>query len=1002
MNRIIFYITCVFFSFFISINEAHAQPSNDECDGAIEIPDVSNWCSAVAEFSNEEATESGFGTPFCFSDSDNDVWFKFTAIATDATITVIGASSPVLGGSMWEPEVALYTGDCSGTINTFGCATDFGGPDNNTIQLYEGGMVIGQEYYIRIDAGGTLGSFQLCIANYFAPVEPGSDCPIAAILCDKSPFVVQQVTGAGADPDEAVNTCLGGLGSNSESNSTWFTWTCAQSGTLEFTLTPTFPSDDLDFVVYELPNGIGDCTDKIDLRCMASGSFNFPSPCMGPTGLNASSTDVVENSGCNQPAPQDNFLAALDMEVGKSYALMVNNFTSTGNGFEIEFGGTGEFLGPQAEIEVDDPDAEICFTESVTFNDNSTFTLGALVGWEWNFGVDAVPATATGIGPHTVTWTTPGLKTAVLTVESDLGCIVVDVQTILVSPCCETLNAMTITSTVENSTCPFSDDGSIELVVTSNAPPHTFLWDDGFTSSSVFGLNLGDHTVTITNDAQCDTVLTFTTVAPPPFNLTPNITMPTCDGGQDGAIELISFGGTPPYQYQWQNSGVWTTDNTLTNIPVGVYNVILEDANGCQTSLDIQVDELELELQLGGTTSPSCFSLADGEIEIIIDNGLPPYQYDFNDGNGFQPNNTLSNIPAGTYIIDVLDANLCEGSFEIIVSEPPPVSVVTDGVNVSCFGAGDGTITATADGGVGNYTYQWSNNQSSPTISNLDPGTYTVTVLDGNGCDAIANFSITQPAELFIDVVDVENVICFGDETGSITVAGSGGNPPFQYSLDGVIFQDAESFIDIPAGTYTITILDILGCTDEVEATITQPVELIVDAGADQTIDLGFSANINSFYSPFGPVTYEWTPTDGLSCTDCPNPVASPVNTTTYIVTITDEDGCTATDQITINVVKNRPIYIPNAFSPNFDGTNDFFTVYGGPAAASIQALRVYNRWGALVFEAKDIPLNEPTLGWDGVFRGKVMNTGVFAFYTYIEFIDGEVVLYEGDLTLVK
>ena len=1001
MNRIFSYLAALIFCLTLATQKAYAQPTNDECAGAIEILDVTNWCSAVAEFSNAEVTQSGFDAPLCFSDAANDVWFRFTAVATDVTITVIGAASGALGGTLRQPEIAMYIGDCDGTINTVGCASDMG-IGNNTVQLYEGGLIIGQEYLIRIDAASSPGSFQLCIANYFAPVEPGSDCPVAAILCDKSSFTVQQVTGAGADPDEAAGSCLGGLGSTSESNSTWFTWTCAVNGTLEFTLTPTFPSDDLDFVVYELPNGIANCTDKIELRCMASGDFTFPSPCMGPTGLRESSTDFFEESGCAQPYPQDNFLSAIDMEVGKSYALLVNNFTSTGNGFEVDFGGSGEFLGPEADLETDEPDAEICYGESVTFNDNSTFALGTLVGWEWNFGVDAVPATASGIGPHDVTWDTPGLKTVVLTVESNLGCIVVDVETILVSPCCETINAMTIQDVIEITDCPGSQEGSISLTVVSNAPPHTFLWENNATTSSISNLTAGDYEVTITNDATCDTVLTYTVGGPPPFNITPQVTMATCNGGQDGAIELISFGGTPPYLYQWQNSGIWTSDNTLTNIPIGTYEVIVEDVLGCQTNLSVEVDELELDLILGGDTAPSCFSLADGEIVIELQNGLPPYQFDFNDGNGFQASNVLSNIPAGTYIIDVLDANLCEGNFEIIVSEPPPVSVVLDGQNVSCFGEGDGNIIANATGGVGNYTYSWSSGQTDSTISDLTPNTYTVTVLDGNGCDASASFTIVQPDELFIDLVEVIDVLCFGEETGAITVGGMAGNPPYQYSIDGVLFQDSPIFTDLVAGTYTFTILDSLDCTDEVQGTITQPAELVVDAGPDQRIDLGFSTNINAIHTPPLFVTHQWLPIEGLSCSDCPNPVASPVETTTYNITITDENGCTATDEITIEVVKNRPIYIPNAFSPNFDGFNDYFTVYGGPAAAKIQKLQIFNRWGAMVFEANDILLNEESLGWDGTFKGKAFSPDVFAFYTYIEFIDGEVVLYEGDLTITK
>ncbi|MDV7400187.1 hypothetical protein RZS08_52725, partial [Arthrospira platensis SPKY1] len=110
-----------------------------------------------------------------------------------------------------------------------------------------------------------------------------------------------------------------------ESNSTWFVWTAGSSGSLTFTLTPLNPPDDLDFVVYEYPNGPGNCAEKIPLRCMASS-------CQGPTGLNESSTDLAEPPNCN-PATQDNFLAALQMEEGKTYGVMVNNFSTTGMGF---------------------------------------------------------------------------------------------------------------------------------------------------------------------------------------------------------------------------------------------------------------------------------------------------------------------------------------------------------------------------------------------------------------------------------------------------------------------------------------------------------------------------------------------------------------------------------------------------------------------------------------------------------------------------------------------
>ena len=712
------------------------------------------------------------------------------------------------------------------------------------------------------------------------------------------------------------------------------------------------------------------------------------------------STDIVEMLNCSPG--DDNFVAPVDMVAGRSYALLINNFSSTGNGFNMEFGGTGTFLGPQPDIDININSTTTCFSEPVVFNDNSTFALGNLTGWEWTFGVDAVPATATGTGPHEVNWTTPGTKVIVLTVESDLGCIVVATETIIVDPCCETLNEITVSDVTNSILCPDSQDGFIDLTVTSNAEPHTFAWSTGATTSGINMLNPGDYQVTITNDATCEEIMNYTVGGPDQFDLNPIITMPTCNGGTDGAIELQTFGGTFPYEYSF-NNGAFTTDNKFENIPIGVYTVLVRDANGCETNLTIEVNELVLELELGGTTEPSCFSLADGAIEIEISNGVPPYQYDFNLGNGFQTSNILDNIPAGTYTVDVLDANLCEGHFEIIVSEPPPLSVEMVVTNVSCFGEADGSIFANATGGVGNYVYSWSTGSTDDTVTPLDVGTYSVTVLDGNGCDFEAEATVAQPPELFIDITNIIDVICFGEETGSIAVQGSGGNPPYQYSVDDVIFQDENFFENLPAGTHVITIIDQLGCTDEVEGTIDQPEELIVDAGEDQTIDLGFSTDITTTVFPaFTNVDYAWEPIDFLSCTDCPRPEASPVNTTTYTVTITDETGCTDTDEVTIFVNKVRPIYIPNAFSPNFDGFNDYFTAFGGPAARQIKELRVFNRWGALVYEATDIPLSEPTLGWDGTFKGRDLPPDVFAYYLIVEFIDNEEILYEGDVTIVK
>jgi hypothetical protein len=314
----------------------------------------------------------------------------------------------------------------------------------------------------------------VCVNNYNPPVEPTSDCPQASILCDKSAFVVQKVSGAGSnnlEMEDAVCFENGAPGIN-ESNSTWFVWTCSQSGTLEFTLSPINLPDDLDFVVYRLPNGIGNCNGKQLLRCMASGEGPpYPSPCLGPTGLRAGDNDISEDAGCSDSG-DDAWLRPLDMVQGETYALVVNNFSQTGNGFSVQFGGTGQFLGPQADFNTI-PDA-VCLDVPVVIEDASSFPIGAITGWNWSFGADATPQTATGKGPHTVKFATPGIHPIVMKLQTDLGCRVTDIKNVLVYP------DVDIDTLVAYPDCNGTANGEVKIDnITSGTPPYLFSWNGG-------------------------------------------------------------------------------------------------------------------------------------------------------------------------------------------------------------------------------------------------------------------------------------------------------------------------------------------------------------------------------------------------------------------------------------------------------------------------------------------------------------------------------------------
>jgi len=583
------------------------------------------WCSASGEYTNVGATASGFPQAACFSNANNDVWFSFTAVATDITVTAIGAVPFDSGGTLNNPAVALYSGDCGGAIDELACEADL--INNNIVELNEGDLTVGQTYYIRVNGrSNNTGTFQLCVNNFYPPVDPGPDCAAASFLCDTSPFTVQSVTGAGADPDEAAGTCLGENGTQSENNSTWFTWTAANNGMLTFVLTPTNPEDDLDFVVYELAGN--SCGSKEVLRCMASGDFpGGNANCLGPTGLAVGSTDTEELFNCDGPG-DDNFLAPLQMEIATTYALLVNNFTSTGNGFSIAFGGTGQFVGPNAQFS-DDVTGTVCAGESITFTDNSTFNVGNITSREWNFGLGAVPQTATGVGPHTVQFTQPGNISVVLQLETDLGCLVSHVVDYPIDACCDGINEMFASFMQINLDCADDADGAIDVSVSGGTPPFEFAWSTGDTSEDLADLIPGNYDVTISDQIGCETIFDIDVDGPPLFDFAGALTEPTCGGGTDGLIDLTLGGATPPYTFVWTQNGAPFGGNTedLVDIPIGDYAVVITDANGCQIDSSFVVNELQLELSPDANiVEPSCNGASDGTIELDVQNGQKMYR----------------------------------------------------------------------------------------------------------------------------------------------------------------------------------------------------------------------------------------------------------------------------------------------------------------------------------------------------------------------------------------
>lgn len=309
-------------------------------------------------------------------------------------------------------------------------------------------------------------------------------------------------------------------------------------------------------------------------------------------------------------------------------------------------------------------------------------------------------------------------------------------------------------------------------------------------------------------------------------------------------------------------------------------------------------------------------------------------------------------------------------------------------------------VSTVLDAGV-QSDYTWSTGATTPTIEVNTPGTYSVTVTDTLGCVGSATVSVMEE-DLVATVVGVPPT-CAGDADGSLAVQDvSGSAGPFQYALDGGPLQDTPIFNGLAAGDYEVSVIDPKGCSYQELITLDDPPPLLIDL--DPQIDLlaGDSVQLSPVITP-DPEAVRWEPAQGLSCTDCLNPIASPSETTAYSLTAEDANGCRVTAEVLITVDNARIVYIPNAFSPNGDGVNDFFTIFGGgDRIRQIDRLLIFDRWGGQVFEVTPLMPGDEQAGWDGTQNGLQCKPGVYVFFAEITFNDGVTEIFKGDLTLLR
>lgn len=344
---------------------------------------------------------------------------------------------------------------------------------------------------------------------------------------------------------------------------------------------------------------------------------------------------------------------------------------------------------------------------------------------------------------------------------------------------------------------------------------------------------------------------------------------------------------------------------------------------------------------------------------------------------------------------------LCDGTTytdDVTVEVGAELTVDSTIVDVSCGGAGDGTISIEIDGGLEPYTYEWSTGATGvTTLEGLDGGTYTVTVTETGGCSRTYTFTVEEPETLVAEATDIVNNPCNGYEDGSVHIDVSGGTLPYTYSLDGGTPTIVDTFEDLPAGDYTVTVTDASGCTTEVEFTITEPILFTADLTADNTFILAGQGVVITLTTSLPDIeSVTWDP-DVCEVDPCFIIVDTPYYTTTYTVTVVNDQGCIAVDTITIFVEVAPEVFFPSAFSPNGDLFNDVF--FGNGYNITDYHLIIYNRWGNVVYETNTYA---DGVGWDGKVDGVEQEIGTYVWFVTAGFGDGQAFTGTGNVILVR
>ncbi|MBP7272588.1 MAG: gliding motility-associated C-terminal domain-containing protein [Saprospiraceae bacterium] len=644
-----------------------------------------------------------------------------------------------------------------------------------------------------------------------------------------------------------------------------------------------------------------------------------------------------------------------------------------------------------------------CGQDSIQLFGNSS-TSGAVLSW-------------TGPDPNFITTTNnPFVHTAgvyTLTVNAN-GCTNTDTAVVMSLGAFPSVTASADTINID------CNDPSAQLVVSPASPNNTYRWllpngtvlaNMPTTTTSNSGAFIAEAT-TASGCVGRDTVIVLADFQAPQLSASADTLKCVGDSVQ---IFLNNTTVAQTAIYQWTNINGFSSmlEDPFVQTS-GTYNVIATATNGCKDTLAVQVVALPMpQLGINGediTCTQTSITLSANTTASISD-----YLWSGNGVNSTQP--TISVSQGGTYQLAITTIDGCNVFATILIDKDTIAPIADAGTPTMQVSDCNGNNTFMLDGNASsqgvNFNYNWTTTAgtiiSAPnnlSITAAGVGRYYLMVTNNlNGCTAIDSILVIANGNGIQQVAwNIVEPTCFGDADGSIILdTVFGGTPPYIFVVNDTMDALSGTFNYLTAGVYNILITDAAGCESDTTIVLTQPQPFVVDLGEDMQIILGDSAQIFVQTNVTALDTIIWSLPQLLVCDSCLQTFTHTLlNSTQLDIMVRDENGCVAIDNLRILVEKPKNVFIPTAFSPNNDGFNDVFFIQADALAVSVRAFRIFNRWGEMMFVSNNTLPNNQSQGWDGNFRGERLNPAVFVYYAEIEFLDGSVKIFEGDITLLR